>query len=283
MKKGIEFYQRLPIQLKYSINATLVVLIFLIGYDFCAYRQGFINDVFQNVMYEVHGLFFDLLILTSIFLVLQASHDENEKAKDAKSLIRELNYSDVAKDIEKKCKAIRLLNSIDITDIMLYQTILTGGNLQGIKLLTTEIYGCRFDNAFLFDSKLYGTTFKECYFNNTRFDGAKLNKATFSGCEFGNTRFILAELSGTNFSNEILSKVYFQRANLIGADFSGADLSDTDFRACDLTDANFEGATVSFKWVHQLENWEVISREQIIQDYNIEEITPEKYQLKKKN
>jgi len=283
MKKYLSLYNRLPRQLKFVITATVYVFFFLLGYDIPTFCAGGLGEVLQNVMYEIHGLFFDLLILTSIFLVLQTFQEESEKAEAAYSFIKEKNYSPDPIDIKNKCKAIKTLNSMDETQIVLYQTVLTHGELQNVRLLNTDLYSCNFDEVFFWDGWLNGTSFTECTFTETRFDGAKMNNVSFLGCTFGDSRFHFTELKEAKFIKEVLNKVYFQRAILTDADFTEAVLIDTDFRAADLTGAIFNDAIVPFGWFDRLEIWEVIGRDQIIQNYEPVEVSPGKYRLKNRN
>jgi hypothetical protein len=263
-----------------------IVFVFgvLVGYDFGAYIDGEFWGIVPDVMVEVHGLFFDLLIVGLVFLIFEKIQEERFQADKAKKLLKDLCLSPKQEDISKKCDAIKELNHLKQKTIHLMNVVLIDGDLKNVKIVKSELLSCNFNNADLWEAEMNGSFFTCCDFTETKFHEAKINdQAVFSGCVFGETRFFRTELKRAKFRGENLFKTYFHKAILTDADFSEANLMHTDFRAADITRAIFDGAFVPEDWFNRLDVWQSTGREQIIRKYDIVEFRPHEYRLKLKD
>lgn len=106
--------------------------------------------------------------------------------------------------------------------------------------------------------------FDSCLLEGANFQMANLQEAYFVGTNLQKTNFYGASLQGANLGGANLQISNLQSASPQGANLQGANLQR----------ANLQGVIVHKNWFEKLEEWKVIGREEIKNNYIIDEDFP---------
>ncbi|MFD2175716.1 pentapeptide repeat-containing protein [Rhodobacter lacus] len=134
----------------------------------------------------------------------------------------------------------RILSKID----------LSGANLSGADLGSTEFSGANLSGADLRRANLIGANLFRADLSEAKLSGANLfradlSEAKLSGANLFRVDFSEAKLSGADLSGADLSGANLSGADLRRADLSGADLSGADLRRADLSGADLKSADLA--------------------------------------
>lgn len=209
----------------------------------------------HDIKVEANGMIFDLFVfgvLVSIYNALRASKEKTERLKEEIDDYRGWNEKEAMYRI---VGAVKRLNKLGVSRIILTDCFLSGAHLSGERLTTAEI-----SRADLSEAHLSGADLRKAHLLWANLSGADLTKANLS-----EAHLFEANLSGADLSGANLTKAYLVKANFSGANLTGADLTEAK-----LGWTNFSGAKVSQDWFEKLEEWKIEGREEIIEKYLID-------------
>lgn len=132
------------------------------------------------------------------------------------------------------------LNNADLSRCDVSQTILSGMNLWGLKLIEARAAGINLWGSQLDGADLRGADLRLGYLERTSLCGADLQWADLSEANLWR-----ADLSSANADHASFTGANLSGANLVGADLTGTDLSGADLRGANLNRARLGGADLS--------------------------------------
>jgi|GEM_PF-5349018 len=190
------------------------------------------------------------------------------KVDFAYSDLSEINLSNI------NLSNIRLKGS-DLKNINLNNVVVKGADLRGVNFEGSHIIEANFSLSDLSKSNLKWSKIRESNLDQTKLNGVDFNNAAINNCSIRNCSLRWSKLNASMFK-----EVNFSASDFLFADFSRAslincDLSDTRIRRNQLIDFSFsntlfENAIVEKKWFEVLQQNQVIGREELMENYNIE-------------
>ena len=240
--KGIRFSQRT----KFFLITAIIFLAALIWFD----KAYLSSENIKDVMVEVHGLFFDIVLFGIILSIYETLIDTKsnitrylEEIDDFRGWHEDEAAFRVA-GILKRLEKHKILN-IDLSGLNLRQAdkrtiVRCKRSLKNVMLKLTELDKLDLSGGQLQGAQLYG-----CYLRGTNLESAKLNHADLKG----------SNLTGVNLSNADLNNADLLNSILRGATMRNAKLKNTNLRSADLTGANLVDAdlTGAKVYAHQVE------------------------------
>jgi len=154
----------------------------------------------------------------------------------------------------------RTIDDIDISNINLYQSLLTGSlvrksrftngrferaDLDGVRIEDTEFTDCDFSKADLRSSHFLGCKFEstslaEAFINDCFFD-----RCSFINCSFEGASFTKSRLSKTSFSNSTLTQATFIHNKLFECEWSSMMLGNCTFLYLIMRNCLFQNVTMN--------------------------------------
>lgn len=168
----------------------------------------------------------------------------------------------------------------NLTHASLWGANLNQSRLQGVlatradfrwaEMNETDLTGANLHEADLTSAKLRKANLHHAHLQWVDFDGAFLNDAVMDSADLFRAGFYRAQLTGANLSASNLTFANLVETSLHGADFTGSNLNDAIIS--------------SSAWPEQLQEWDVLGREEIRRIYHVVDhpSDPALYQLKKK-
>jgi uncharacterized protein YjbI with pentapeptide repeats len=123
---------------------------------------------------------------------------------------------------------------VEIAACELRGVLLTGAELEQLRLVDVVARICEFSGSFAHQSSMVRVEFRNCRMSGLVVSDSRLSSVQFVDCK----------LDDANFRFATGDHVVFDRCSLVGADFYGATLTVSGFDSCDLTGAQFSKATV---------------------------------------
>lgn len=121
---------------------------------------------------------------------------------------------------------------LDLSDIKLQGTTLTGANLQNIDFSTTN-----FEYANLVSANL-----SNCNLKNALLIYSNLNQANLTGADMETADCTGAQLEGANLDNANISMSLFSQANITNVSMNETDVESANFCSANLTNTNLKTA-----------------------------------------
>lgn len=255
-----------------TVNWAAYVFAFIVGYDINFFIQ---NDgqyeLMNNVMFEVHGLLFDLLIFGVIIYKYDKRSEKKAAIEREVNLITDLREWNTQEAAIKSVRAIKNLVELGYKGVSLFKHFMANCQLKDLNLRGSDFYKTNFTRSRFDNSTLSNSQFFECDLSNINFINVVLDDVQFFNCVFDETGFINSKINKAIFSEAKLKVVGFTNSELKDANFFKADLQWAFFDKSDLTGADLRQAIVGeMDWFSKLDEWEVIGRETIKQKYKIE-------------
>lgn len=185
------------------------------------------RNFFENLLVEMHGSIFDLLVVGVILYWFEKRRDNQEKLSRAKEDLDSLKYYYGKDSSFKFYSALRYLLSLGVN-----KADIPEANLNNLKI----------DALHLSSSNLIATNFNKSILSNVVFDECNMEAANFIDSELKSTSFKKVNLKRAKFINAKLKGIDFRSCDIKGAVFNKADLKSANFRGVDCSQVNFEGA-----------------------------------------
>lgn len=257
MKKALDYLTAKPA--RFFLLAALiwgVLMCYLNSID--VGENGF---SWHDLLVEANGMVFDLLVFGVLLSIYEALREKKEEIKRLHEEIDDYRGWDEKEAKYRILGAIKRLDKLGVSKINLSSCFLSEANLQGANLQKAWLWGVDFQRAILIR--------------------ANLEEAVLLVANLQETNLVDTNLQGTN-----LKQSYSMGAKLWRADLRGANLADANFTAADFWEANLQGANlqgvcfcnanlvgaeVGIGWLENLEEWEVVGWEEILEKYLIDE------------
>ncbi len=130
-------------------------------------------------------------------------------------------------------------------NLILSDTDLSGANMSGSELISTDFRHTKLDGANLESADLLRTVFHGSSVVGANFTKAAGYRADFSNTDLTDANFEKSEMQRTDFSAASLINVNFSKASLGRARFNDATFEDVNFDFSILARADFRGAAMS--------------------------------------
>jgi uncharacterized protein YjbI with pentapeptide repeats len=125
-------------------------------------------------------------------------------------------------------------NHVDVIGCRLTGAVLTGVEIDRLRLIDTVVDDCELSGAVLTRSAMARVEFRRCRLSGIIVSGAQLTDVRFNDCK----------LDDANFRMTTWTRSLLDGCVLTGSDFREARLATTRFDACDLTRADFAKASM---------------------------------------
>jgi len=181
---------------------------------------------------------------------------------------------------------------------------LSGAHLPQADLRGADLSGADLTGAYMPEAKLSSALFSEMtQLNSATLYNSKMDSIDLRGVSLIDAMLGKASINGGKLQGSIFKGAVLEDAMLKGADLEGADLSGAFLTLADLTRANLNGADIrnvelqetilvnvslerarvkSINWIDLLDSYNVKGREKIAQEYYVEQIGKDSFQLVKK-
>ncbi|MEO4044324.1 pentapeptide repeat-containing protein [Hoeflea sp. CAU 1731] len=130
-------------------------------------------------------------------------------------------------------------------NLILSDTDLSGANMSGSELISTDLRHAKLDGANLERADLLRTVFHGSSLVGANFMKAAGYRADFSNADLTDASFEKSEMQRTGFTAATLVNVNFSKASLGRARFNDATIEDVNFDFSILARADFRGAAMS--------------------------------------
>jgi len=204
----------------------------------------------HDILVEANGMFFDLLVFGILLSVYEALREKKEKIERLHEEIDDYRGWDEKEAMFRIVGAVRRLNKLQVSNILLYRCSLRKAHLQ-----YTDLRG-----AYLVMSDLRGASFEFTDLRGANFQHADLRGANFRGANIQGADMSWANLRGAVFAFALHNhRVTESKTHLF------------DRISTNLQGVNLHGAQVFKNWFEKIEEWEVIGFEEIKEKYQIDE------------
>lgn len=210
----------------------------------------------HDVIVELHGVLFDLIVFGILLSIYEAIRSKNEKVERLKEELDDYRGWQEPEATYRVVGIIKRLNKLGINiDIDLKYCY-----LKNAPFIEPELFSANLEAA-----NLQGARFLKGFLIGANFKGANLEDAVFL-----DTNLMGADFEGANLKSIVTSlATNFQLVNLKGANLEDVQMKHLNLLKVDLTGANLKGAYVGKGWFENLEKWEVIGIKQIKEKYEI--------------
>ena len=240
MNKTLDWFIDSPIRFYLLALLTLLPIVGILDYYF-------IKD-WSDVLVEVHGLIFDLLILGILFTIystIKERKDNSVKAENERQL-KVHRYQEEIDDFRdwndqeamfRIAGNIKRLNSLGVTNINLYNCKLKNIKLRSAELIDSNLSGADLGKGYLRNINLTDSILIRVYFGDVNLRGATLLNVNLE-----RARLERANMVGVNMQNSNCEKTLFYDTNLQSADMRNCDFKNSDFTGTILSSAKLYGA-----------------------------------------
>ncbi len=197
-------------------------------------------NFWENIVAELHGVLFDLLIIGWFLLWLN---------KIAERRVRNNRYREEIEDYlgwRSPEATLRIVGNV--------RRLNRGGILSGFRLTEAHLEGAKLGGVDMDDSDLWGAHLEGASLRDAHLNRANLAGAALEGADLERAEMAAADLRGANLNEAdleraVLTKADLRGASLVGADLQYAVLDEADLRRCKLVGANlratnFRGANL---------------------------------------
>ena len=183
-----------PVRLAFYVFCIATILVIILSLPF--YRE----DPWQfwgNVLIEIHGLLFELLIMGVFLLWLEGLGEKQLSITRYREAIGDYLGWDDDEATYRIVANIKRLNRYGISNINLTGAFLKGANLTGINLRSANLLG----------ADLRGANLKKADLSKANLTGAHLEGADLRKADIRGTNFLRAELLGAKLEAAIYNFV----------------------------------------------------------------------------
>ncbi|MEP2668786.1 MAG: pentapeptide repeat-containing protein [Cyclobacteriaceae bacterium] len=232
--RNIQNFIEHPVYVSLSILMLCTFFVTLVSYS--EYRDNF-NELWIQVVGELHGVVFDVLILGILFGWFDRLRDKRQRIR---RYLEELDDTKQWKSQEAGFKTvgnIRRLNGLGVYEFELNEHFISKAKLSGLRLESSYL-----SKTNLRSTKIINTTLSYCTICDSQAKHLfvqdskllELYSANTNYCEsrFTNSSLKASYLAFCNFNDSYIIKVDFSGSVLIGCSFVGARLEKVDFRNC---------------------------------------------------
>jgi hypothetical protein len=225
LKKSQEKIKSLKEYLSESPEANFALKIFTILFpaviilDIIPFKK---NGYLGNLLGEVHGLAFDVIIFGILIVVF---NKQIEKRSNIKRWQEEIDDYRGWKEPEATYRIvgnIKRLNREQISKLDLRDCFLNGANLSGVNLCQANLFLADLSNATLIMTNLICADLAETDFRDARLFRAVLAFANFSGADLQGANLEEVDLGAADLQGTNLFNTNFDRASLLGTNLFGA-------------------------------------------------------------
>jgi BTB/POZ domain-containing protein KCTD9 len=213
------------------------------------------RDFLKEIMAEAYGTLFDLLIIGWFLMWL---------SKRAERFMLHRRYREEIEDFlgwqsheatHRIGGNIRRLNRGGVREgFRLTEAYLSGANLTGALLKSSDMWGCNLSGALLGGANLHASNIGGANLENAILEHADLHEADLRGANLKDADLERANLEGADLRGvnligadlqyASLRDANLERCTLIGTNLRGVDLSGANLSRCLLEGANLEGANL---------------------------------------
>ncbi|MCE7518707.1 pentapeptide repeat-containing protein [Vreelandella titanicae] len=196
------------------------------------------RDFFENLLVEIHGAVFDLIIVGVVLYWLEQRRNKKTDLKGLRQDLEDLRFycgDDVSYITYGKLKRLISLagNSVSIPEAKLNSLDIKDLNLKSSNITAAVFIGSRLNSPLFTDVKADAANFID----------AKIQHATFCNVSFRRAKFINAQLKGVDFRHCRIEGSDFTNAKLQSAIFNGVNCKGVSFKGANLRSTNFKNAT----------------------------------------
>lgn len=227
--KLIRYFQRTlenPLSISFLVFIIVAVIVIILSIP------EYLNDThifYVNVLSELHGMIFDLLVIGILIVWLNAMGQKRQLIRSYKDEIDDFRIWESEEAAYRTVGNIKRLNRYKIYDIDLVSCFLSRTNLSHVILKGANLNNVNASNSNLIEVDLEGARL-----NRTNFENSNLNQINLTG----------AYASGTNFKDAYMIKANLYKAFLIKADFKNAFLMEANLSGANLTGTNLDNANL---------------------------------------
>lgn len=269
----------IAIMLLTLVFLLLVIPTFISGKYFDKHFQ-------ENILVEIHGMFFDLLIIgvfsTWLIEIGRKRIQKQLQEMQFQQLIK--NYEDEIDDFrawesDEASHRIRgiifRLNKLGVKNFDLYRCYLKKAELRKADILNSCLIETNFEDANLTEANLSGSNFHKVnlqganltkanlqngrLIEDSNLREAKIVESNLSNANLSNAILIEANIENSNFQNSRLINANLEEAmictsnfnntNFLKANLQGTKIFGSDFQNANLAEVNFQNATLGCKVV----------------------------------
>lgn len=246
MKKAIDFFTAKP--------ARFFLLAAFLWFGLMCYLNS--KDVGENgfswhdLLVEANGMVFDLLVFGILLSIYEALREKKEKIERLYEEIDDYRGWDEKEAMFRIVGAVRRLNKLQVSSVLLYNCWLRKAHLQ-----YTDLRGAQLVRADLRGACFEFTDLREANLRHTDLRGASLKGANLEGANLS-----WADLRGTNFAYGLNNhRITEDKTHLL------------EMITTNLLETDLLGAQVFKNWFEKIEEWKVEGREEIKNKYFIDE------------
>ncbi|XP_071011394.1 BTB/POZ domain-containing protein KCTD9-like isoform X2 [Oncorhynchus clarkii lewisi] len=129
-------------------------------------------------------------------------------------------------------------------DVCYCVCVLQGANLQGVKMLCSNVCVCVLQGANLQGVKMLCSNAEGASLRGCNFEDPAGVKANMEGANLKGVDMEGSQMTGINLRVATLKNAKLKNCNLRGATLAGTDLENCDLSGCDLQEANLRGSNV---------------------------------------
>jgi hypothetical protein len=137
-----------------------------------------LDEFFENIMVEAHGLVFDLLVIGFFLAFFNKLGERDREIKRYNEEIGDYRGWDEKEATYRTVGLIRRLNNMDVTDIGLHNTFLQGADLRGADLRGADLRGADLRDAHLDGADLRNANMWGAILTDTNLTRVRYNNAT---------------------------------------------------------------------------------------------------------
>ncbi len=209
-----------------STAAAVLVVISTLVVGTSIYWGVYSDPNFQiNLISELHGVVFDILILGILMLWLNKMGEKRLETTKYLEEIDDFRRLDSPESRQRIVGHIKRLNKRGIYEI--------------------DLRFCRLSGADLQEINLRGSNMSDINLTEAKMQGADLSTAVLVASDISSANLMGASLQGANLSSSRLQHTNLWEANLLRANFEGADLSHANLESASCAEADFSGADFS--------------------------------------
>lgn len=192
------------------------------------------RDFFENLLVEMHGSIFDLVVVGVILYWFESKREEREKINRAKEDLDSLKFYYGKDSSYRFYSALRYLLSLGSNKADIPEADFNHLKIDGLRLSNSNLIATSFYKSILSDVKL-----ELCDLEAANFVDSVVKRSEFIQVNLKRAKFINAKLNGMNFKECDVRGANFKNAELKSANFRGVDCSQVNFKGADLRSANF--------------------------------------------
>ena len=187
------------------------------------------KDFFENLLVEIHGGIFDLLIVGVILYWFDKRRTKKETKNKAEKTLDYLRFYNGPDASFLFYGTLRELLSLGVNSVTI-----SNGNLSNLKIKDLN----------LVYSKLIAVNFSNSTLTNSKFSDCDLEASQFVDTKFKNVDLVNVNIQRAKFINSKLNAMNFTKSNIIGTDFKNSELKSAIFKGVDCSNVSFKGANI---------------------------------------